>query len=435
MKYLVSSYTFNPVSKIITFLDQAIPFGTFVLENVLMITNVTKNTIIYNFADPTFSGTTLSGDNLTLAAGVSTVGMSSADRLQIYLDLPASAITSPTSDSSYLIDSQEEEMDADDYDNRANFPNQLYDNDQDPDTQYPQLMVIDSDSKPFSVSGVDIQGAKHPIKVAQDGALILADAPPPLTTFLNGTVLISTQLQALDTTGYNSISVQVTGTFGSTVFTAYTSVDAKNWYAVAGSGLPLNNNTPVTTTQIGAAGVYQFPANAKYFMLAVTTAGAAASLVVMQQLKLTPLASLGFQTVVGNVNAGSAIANAPVQVAGSDGSYVRRILTDTAGVLYAAGNTAPGAVVAKLPITIGGIDAGNFVRNISTDTLGVQNVNAIALPPTSVRGIGLEESSALILAELRQLNFFLRQLPLYLNGGINITDEDKDYRDDPNFTN
>lgn len=32
-----------------------------------------------------------------------------------------------------------------------------------------------------------------------------------------------------------------------------------------------------------------------------------------------------------------------------------------------------------------------------------------------------------ILVELKQLNFFIKQLPLYLNSGKNILDEDADY--------
>ena len=80
---ITGSYTFNPIAKTITFssLGQAIA-----LENILLITNVTANTIIYNFADPTTGATNFNNNILTL--DYDTSAMSSSDRLQIFLDVP-----------------------------------------------------------------------------------------------------------------------------------------------------------------------------------------------------------------------------------------------------------------------------------------------------------------------------------------------------------
>jgi len=76
------TYSFDPSAKTITFsgLSQQIT-----LANILLITNVTANTIIYNFADSTNGATSFANNVLTLDHN--TTSMSSTDVLQIYLDL------------------------------------------------------------------------------------------------------------------------------------------------------------------------------------------------------------------------------------------------------------------------------------------------------------------------------------------------------------
>jgi predicted extracellular nuclease len=81
---LTGSYAFNPGSKTITFsgLGQSID-----LQNILLITNTTANTIIYNFADSTSGAVSFTNNVLTL--DYDTTSMSSTDKLQIYVDVPA----------------------------------------------------------------------------------------------------------------------------------------------------------------------------------------------------------------------------------------------------------------------------------------------------------------------------------------------------------
>ena len=81
MKNLIQSYTFNPLLKTITIND----YPYLDLENILIITNVTSNIIIYNFADITLGGTIV-GNILTLDYDVT--AMVSTDSLQIYVDVP-----------------------------------------------------------------------------------------------------------------------------------------------------------------------------------------------------------------------------------------------------------------------------------------------------------------------------------------------------------
>lgn len=80
-KLIVSSddYTFDASTRTITFSSN---FGVFPIEHLLVITNLSTNELIYNFACSGFGGT-LSGRVLTLE--VDTTSQSDNDALQIIL--------------------------------------------------------------------------------------------------------------------------------------------------------------------------------------------------------------------------------------------------------------------------------------------------------------------------------------------------------------
>jgi len=80
---IVGNYSFSASSKSITL--SGISY-TISLSNILLITNVTKNTIIYNFADSSNGAVSFSNNVLTLDYDT-TAAMSDSDILQIYLDL------------------------------------------------------------------------------------------------------------------------------------------------------------------------------------------------------------------------------------------------------------------------------------------------------------------------------------------------------------
>jgi len=81
MKILFEDYTFDASEKTITFNTSE----NITLEKVLIITNVTDNIIIYNFANPQFGGT-ISNNVLTL--NYNTTSMSDTDALQIFIENP-----------------------------------------------------------------------------------------------------------------------------------------------------------------------------------------------------------------------------------------------------------------------------------------------------------------------------------------------------------
>jgi hypothetical protein len=79
MKKLITNYTFNATAQTITFVDQT----SIDLESVLLITNVTSNVIVYNFANPAQGGS-VAGNVLSL--NYDTTLMSNSDALQVYYD-------------------------------------------------------------------------------------------------------------------------------------------------------------------------------------------------------------------------------------------------------------------------------------------------------------------------------------------------------------
>jgi hypothetical protein len=92
MKVLFQDYTFNAATKQITFNTTDIVS----LNQVLVITNVTDNVIIYNFADPAKGGV-ITNNTLTLTFDTTT--MSNTDSLQIFLDLYGT----PSTDDSVVL--------------------------------------------------------------------------------------------------------------------------------------------------------------------------------------------------------------------------------------------------------------------------------------------------------------------------------------------
>lgn len=79
---IVGGYIFNPAAKTVTFTGLQY---TITLANILLITNTTANTIIYNFADSTNGAVSFANNVLTL--DYNTASMNATDALQIYIDV------------------------------------------------------------------------------------------------------------------------------------------------------------------------------------------------------------------------------------------------------------------------------------------------------------------------------------------------------------
>ena len=67
------------------------------LQQILVVTNVTRNTIIYNFADPDAGEAAFANNVLTLTANTAT--QSASDVLQVFVDVPEGDFPTPVADS------------------------------------------------------------------------------------------------------------------------------------------------------------------------------------------------------------------------------------------------------------------------------------------------------------------------------------------------
>jgi len=99
MKILFENYSFNAAAKTVTFNTTDV----LTLEQLLIITNVTTNKIIYNFADPNAGGTIV---NNVLTLDFNTTSMSSNDKLQIFID----NILTPASDETLQLVNEQTEL-------------------------------------------------------------------------------------------------------------------------------------------------------------------------------------------------------------------------------------------------------------------------------------------------------------------------------------
>lgn len=89
MKVLIPSYTFTAATGEISVLD----YSNIKLDQLLLITNVSKNKIIYSFAEPSLGGRI---DNNVIVLSADTTAMEDTDSLQIFIEdyfLPTSEST------------------------------------------------------------------------------------------------------------------------------------------------------------------------------------------------------------------------------------------------------------------------------------------------------------------------------------------------------
>ena len=95
MKELIKDYIFDPTNKNVVFNN----YDKIDLERVLLITNVTDNVIIYNFANPVAGGRVVNNNILNLQYDTTT--MSNTDKLQIFYEVDAAPAKEATQADMY----------------------------------------------------------------------------------------------------------------------------------------------------------------------------------------------------------------------------------------------------------------------------------------------------------------------------------------------
>ena len=96
MKQTIKNYSFDKTAKTVTFSD----FGSISLDRLFLITNVTSNTIIYQFNDSSLGGT-VAGNVLTLT--YNTGSMANTDKLQIIYDAASGDPTYDATGTTFVV--------------------------------------------------------------------------------------------------------------------------------------------------------------------------------------------------------------------------------------------------------------------------------------------------------------------------------------------
>lgn len=457
MRQLITNYTFNAAAGTVTFND----FTNITLAALFAILDTTNNTIIYQ-ANSASSGGTIAGNVLTLDYNTNTIAFSNSDQLQILYE---------TATDNTVLDTQNSVSST----GTGNVYNTTgyqalsfqfaglfsgfvsVEGSNDATNWFPMLMHNASDgsiSDEINTAGVyiapvqtlyihynvkQIKGSAAitvvgkvltnvdsgkllamaadqatgvnintniagGLKVDSTDAIVLSDNFGPINLKGEiGTIII------LDTTGYQTFNV-TSSTLAGTVFG---SNDGITWSAL--SGVTTTAATYVAT--IIAAFNSVFPCTCRYIRITLTTAGAATG-----YLKNTPFNNYtctnpyvaggaqvsagvnGVAAVGGNIGVGSAQTVNPLVVGGVDGNALtRRLLTDTAG-----------------RIAMSAVDSAGTVRAVALLPPGTNSQNVAALPisdVTSFEGNTQIEILALMLTELKVINYYLYNLPQLLNSG------------------
>lgn len=274
------------------------------------------------------------------------------------------------------------------------------------------------------VGGKTASGQTMPQKADALGAQVLSDAPAMIAGTASNASGNSVVLWA-DTQGYQSLSVQLRGSWVGTV-SFYCSNDNSQWDAIAGwpaSGAA----TPITSATANNSWI--FPTIGRYFKAQVTayTSGAVVGTAFLRNQPIPFLAST--PAVAANV----------AQISGT-----APVIAGVNGMQAVGGNIAPGGTPTAYPLLVAGVDANTKIRRLSTDDKGAAVVTGQINNnvPVSVRSQqstsaedGISDALNQLVRELRYTNHLLQQLPLYLNNGLSQMDEGDRFRGDPTLPN
>lgn len=278
---------------------------------------------------------------------------------------------------------------------------------------------LDGYSPTLPVSGRAPNGANVPFAVNQNGGTLPADAPALITGKASA---LNEVLMVIDTTGYQSISLHLFGTWSATV-QIQGSNTGQDWQMI--NAITSNGVAQVSYFNMYSNGTAWIPAVTKYvrFVNSAYASGVvlgAAQLrssgvqntQQMQPVNISNIAGTavvqggvnGVQAFGGPVAAGVAPgAHNPVQIGGWDGVLLRRLLTDTSGRAIVRGLSDANA-------------PDGFV--LTRNSLG------------TTAELGTQEALGEILRELRVMTMLIKELPCYMNLGSPIVEELDSLRND-----
>jgi len=369
------SYTFNPTTKQITITGISEQLQ---LENLLLITNVTDNIILYNFADNTL-GATVSNNVITL--NYNTTTMSSTDDIQIYVDT--------------ILDTKD---------------------------QIPTVITPD-------IKGQQPSSQAMPVALSNEQYF---DLQTPITVTTNAP--IGTVLLMQDCLQYRSVGIQVNTnasvTAGIISFECSNSIDSasNSWTQIALMDATSGTVIGAPTCVLAGGQFKHFSGSIpfRYFRVRVTASITGGTVSISGLFRMTSYSQLVNQT-----------ANTPINIVQTGGGNV----VGQSGTFAVAGTANVGsAITLAQPPVIGGVDINNLVRRIITDVIG--HTITVGADPTKVAGTNPvtvrdadntdgrrspSELLELILYELKLQSFYLKETPLMLSTNGQFKEEITDF--------
>lgn len=325
---------------------------------------------------------------------------------------------------------------------------------------HPNFPLPIDTATPMPVAGLGPTGEQRQIAVDERGGVFPADGAGPFY-FEQGVAATNRYALTLPTRGYTTISLHLLQNALAANVGIEQSNDGVTW-TVTG-GFILSGGYPIPTQTGNSTGQFLiFPAIARLFRIYMgAPSGTIRGVAYLRSGSILSFAQglhnagmyVNIASVAGNnaVSAGTGIlavggptapgsahaTNSPVQMSGSDGTNVRRILTDTAGNTTVVGHVASGATLIPAtanrgPVLVGAADLEKRAQRMVVDGLGrlrIQNEES------GTKDDGILDALNNVVRELKLLNAKLTDLPYYLGINAVMPDDDKAFRDDPTIFN
>lgn len=329
---------------------------------------------------------------------------------------------------------------------------------------HPNFPLPIDTATPMPIAGVGPTGEQRQIRTDESGAVVTAgtfqEKQFPAAFFTNNGRLPE---RVWDCQGYSSAQITVEKSSADGISIEFSQDVSRNIWVAAmflsqfgGAGSATSTWVPTIST----AGTYNLsvPIYARYMRFRTTVANAEnirinvtlrqVGYVAPQNtpINITQINSAAVSTasaqigaaVFGPTAAGVAHGtNNPVQIAGSDGTIGRRILTDTAGNTTVVGHVAPNATLIPAtanrgPVLVGAADLEQRAQRMVVDGIGRLRIQD---EQSSTADNGVIDALNNVVRELKLLNAKLTDLPYYLGINAVMPDDDMAFRDDPTIFN
>jgi hypothetical protein len=273
----------------------------------------------------------------------------------------------------------------------------------------PNSVITIDQSQPTIIGGVGPDGMNRLARIGKDGGLQLSDSVGQTYTLgASGTVFI------LDTSGYQSISVQLSGTWAGTV-NFYCSNDMQTWQTVQGVSSTAPNGPIVSAT---ANTQTVFPLMGRYFKVSYTwTSGL---LVVVPYLRSAPAPAAAINVVgIGGSSVLQAGGVQSINTAQFNGTGV--VNAGIAGMLAVGGNIAAGSAPTAYPVLAGGIDTVGNVRRLETDVNGAPIAAGVLAPGYQLSAYNVTFSKYTVANAAQTLTQAQSTIAPVMTGGLDQT--------------